>query len=71
MSVVIIALPGAPTLDEATQAADRECDERLRAYVTKEFKESPDIDPVSIVHAISVKEVEIAGLPPGGGIHTK
>lgn len=71
MSIVIVALPGAPTLSEEVIKADQECDRRLTEHVMKEFKEQSDIDTVSIVHAIAVNEVEIEGLPPGGGIHTK
>lgn len=71
MSIVIVALPGAPTASEAVQKADKECEEKIKAYVEKELSEQPDIDTASIVHSIAVKEVEMPGLPPGGGIHTK
>lgn len=71
MSIVIVALPGAPSLNEEVIKADEACNERLIAHVKKEFSEQSDIDTVSIVHAIAVNEVEIEGLPPGGGIHTK
>lgn len=71
MSIVIVALPGAPTISEEVQKADVECEAKIREYVDKVLKEQPDIDTASIVHSIAVKEVEIPGLPPGGGIHTK
>lgn len=71
MSIVIVALPGAPQISEDVKKADKECEERIIAHVKKEFSEQPDIDTASIVHAIAVGDVEIAGLPPGGGIHTK
>lgn len=71
MSIVIVALPGAPSLSEETAQADRDCDERIKEYVRNELNKQPDIDTASIVHAIAVKETEIPGLPPGGGIHTK
>lgn len=71
MSIVIVALPGAPTLNEQVIQADEACNQRLRAHVQSEFSEQPDIDAHSIVHAIAVNEVKIEGLPPGGGIHTK
>jgi len=71
MSIVIVALPGAPLASEEVKKADAECEQRIIEHVKKEFAEQPDIDTATIVHAIAVGDVEIQQLPPGGGIHTK
>ena len=71
MSIVIVALPGAPELSEEVKKADAECDQRIIEHVKKEFAEQPDVDTAAIVHAIAVGDVDLQGLPPGGGIHTK
>lgn len=71
MSIVIVALPDAPTVSDEVIKADADCSERLVAHVKKMYTAEPEIDTASIVHAIAVNEVAMAGLPPGGGVHTK
>lgn len=71
MSIVIIALDGAPKVSQEAIVQEAELDARLEAKIKEILDEADPGDAVLpyLMHLLSKEDVE--GLPPGGGLSAK
>jgi hypothetical protein len=72
MSIVIVALDGAPTPNDEAKQKEAELDSRLEEKIKEilDHSEPPDAPLLSYVtHLLASQNIE--GLPPGGGLCAK
>ncbi|XP_017052699.1 protein phosphatase 1B isoform X2 [Drosophila ficusphila] len=71
MTLLLILLPGAPTLDEDAIKADRNLDKTI-AQITREVIEKHEINDFEVLMRLMKRmAINIPNLPPGGGIYAK
>lgn len=72
MSIVLIALEGAPKVSEEAKKKEAELDDRLEGKI-KEVLEAADPPDAAvlpyIMHLLAIEDID--GLPPGGGLSAK
>ncbi|XP_075148984.1 protein phosphatase alphabet [Haematobia irritans] len=69
MSIIIIAFPGAPKPTEEAVAEDRRLDEQIEKIAREEIASNDFTYFGELRDALKNKNIE--GLPPGGGLHSK
>lgn len=70
MSIVIVALKGAPGISEEAVKQEQELDARIEEKI-KEILDNPDLHDSDLQYIMHILGEEIQGLPPGGGLSSK
>jgi len=69
MSVVLVALNGAPCVSEEAQLKDKELNSLLEKKVQEILERNRDLSISGVVQALMYEDID--NLPPGGGIDSK
>nr|XP_036675275.1 protein phosphatase 1B [Drosophila suzukii] len=71
MTLLLLLLPGAPTIDMDAVKAERNLDQRI-AQITREVIEKHEITDFEVlIRLMKRMAINIPNLPPGGGIYAK
>nr|CBE67042.1 CG6036-PA [Drosophila atripex] len=71
MTLMIVILPGAPTIDKDAVAADKNLDKNIAQMAREVMAKNEIFDYEVLVHIMKRMASNIHNLPPGGGIFSK
>lgn len=69
MSIVLVVLPGAPTVTKEAIEQDEQLNRQIREEVEEIMKEEPAVSLTGVLNQLLYSELK--NLPPGGGIDSK